>query len=274
MEVIKINLKIGVQKPFKVLHVTDTHLTLADKRDGERKLEHSKLRSKNFPNALNVLEFASKIAKEENALIVHTGDFIDFISTLNLETVEKFNKENNCVCVAGNHEFAQFVGEGCEDIENRNKNLAVVEKYFSNDIRIASKIVNGINFVALDNSYYNFDKEQFCFLREQVAKGLPIILLLHNPLYEKDLYDLMMKSFSSAYLVAVPENLMKDYPLNRYNQQLANDTTKEVVEYIANQPNIKAIFSGHMHFNYQGLVNKNLIQYITSCTDVRIFEIS
>lgn len=43
--------------------------------------------------------------------------------------------------------------------------------------------MRGVNVVAVDNSNYAFDKAQHSFLQEQVALGIPIVLLLHIPLY-------------------------------------------------------------------------------------------
>ena len=37
MQLVKNELHIGLQKPLKLLHVTDSHIALADERDDERK---------------------------------------------------------------------------------------------------------------------------------------------------------------------------------------------------------------------------------------------
>ena len=37
MELLKNTIKIGLQKPLKILHVTDSHIALADEFDNERK---------------------------------------------------------------------------------------------------------------------------------------------------------------------------------------------------------------------------------------------
>jgi hypothetical protein len=76
-----------------------------------------------------------------------------------------------------------------------------------------------------------------------------------------------------AYLVDVPEELMQDYPADRFAQQKADDITRETVEYIKTEPLIKAIIAGHIHMNYRGYLKENLPQITTSCTDIRILEI-
>ena len=38
MNVIETEIKVGLSEPALVIHMSDTHFTLADERDGERKL--------------------------------------------------------------------------------------------------------------------------------------------------------------------------------------------------------------------------------------------
>ena len=273
MNLIQTKLKIGVETPSQVLHITDTHLTYADLRDGERKVTLAEKRARYFPHAEEVLSSAAQIASERGIPIVHTGDLIDFVSTANLEAAKRFTDRNDCFMAAGNHEFSLYVGEAKEDTAYRNQSLAAVQQAFKNDIRMASRIIGGVNFVALDNGYYLFEREQLDFLRREVLRGLPVILLFHTPLYEPALYQRVMERSACAYLTAVPEELMKGYPADRSLQQLADAVTRETVEYIEGEPQIKAIVSGHLHFNYEGIFGGRIPQVMTSCTDARLIEI-
>ncbi|MBQ2806443.1 MAG: hypothetical protein IJF08_05275, partial [Clostridia bacterium] len=123
------------------------------------------------------------------------------------------------------------------------------------------------------NGYYLFEEAQLSFLQQEVQKGAPVVLLLHTPLFEPTLYEKKMQSAPCAYLVDVPEHLMADYPPNRYEQQKADRITKQTVLYIKEEPQIKAIIAGHLHFNYEGVVGDRIPQIITSCTDARLIEI-
>ena len=192
MSVIKTTLKVGATKPFQILHMSDTHLTYADMRDGERKVNLALSREKIFPENAKTLELGVKTAKELNVPIFHTGDLIDFVSIANLEAVDKFTSEIDCFMSAGNHEFSQYVGEAVEDADYRNQSLDKVQKVFKNDIRACSRIINGVNFLAIDNGYYLFEKEQLDFIKSEVEKGLPVVLLLHDPLFEPELFEMRM----------------------------------------------------------------------------------
>ena len=272
MAIIKTKLEVGATKPFQILHMSDTHLTYADMRDGQRKVDLAISREKIFPGNVETLELGVKTAKELNVPIFHTGDLIDFVSLANLEAVEKFTNEVDCFMAAGNHEFSQYVGEAVEDADYRNQSLDKVQKVFKNDIRACSRVINGVNFLAIDNGYYLFEMEQLDFIKSEVEKGLPVVLLFHDPLFEPELFEMRMKNAKWASVVAVPHELMKDYPERRYKEQIADEVTYEAVEYIKNEHRIKAIITGHLHFNYEGLLNDRLPQIITGCTDLRLIE--
>jgi 3',5'-cyclic AMP phosphodiesterase CpdA len=273
MKILPTTLHIGVATPFRVLHATDTHLVFADLRDGERKVALAEKRKRIFPQAEEALAFAERTAAEMGLPLLHTGDLIDFVSVANLEAVARFTAATDCFAAAGNHEFSLYVGEAKEDAAYRNQSLVAVQAAFKNDIRMAARVIGGANFVALDNGYYLFEREQLDFLKNEVAKGLPVVLLFHNPLYDEALYKLMMQRSPCAYLVGVPEALMQTYPKDRFAQQLADAVTRETVEYIQNEPQIKGIITGHLHFNYEGMFGDRIPQVMTSCTDLRLIEI-
>ena len=272
MSIIETKLNIGVETPFSVIHVTDTHLTYADMRDGERKVLLAERRTPHFPHAESNLELASKLAKEKGIPILHTGDLLDFVSLANLERVKKFTDENDCFLAAGNHEFSLYVGEAKEDAAYRNQSLPAVQAAFKNDIRMASRVIGGINFVALDNGYYLFDVDQLEFLKNEAKKGLPMVLMMHTPLYEEKLFTIRTQNNPVSFLAGVPEHLMGEYPPKRYEQQLADEITRETVEYIQNEPLIKAILAGHIHHNYEGIVGGRIPQITTAISDIRLIE--
>ena len=275
MKIINSTLEIGVAVPFKILHISDTHLAYADMRDGERKVKLAKDRAPHFKAAEEVLECVSKMSKELNAPIVHTGDLIDFVSEANLDRVKTFVEDNDVFMAAGNHEFSLFVGEAKEDAAYREQSLSKVQSVFKNDIRMSSRVVGGVNFVAIDNGYYLIEREQLDFIKKEVQKGLPVILLVHTPFYEKNFYDdqIKIKKENSAYLIAVPEELMAEYPADRKEQQTADEATLQAVEYIAGEPAIKAVIAGHLHDNYDGFTECGKPQLVTACKDIRVIEI-
>ena len=276
MKILYNDINVGATSPFKILHISDTHLVYGDERDGERKVKLAAGRAKLFTKTEEVLSQASELAKENDAVIMHTGDLIDFVSVANLERVEEFLDENDCFVCAGNHEFSLYVGEAWEDAEYRNKSLSTVQKSFKNDIRMSSRVINGVNFVALDDGYYLFEAEQLDFLKGEVAKGLPIVLLIHNPIYEEVLYGILSPTPGGVgYLTGVPDDITCLYTdKHRYKQQKADAITHETCNYIKNEPLIKAVLTGHLHCTYDGFLKEGVPQLITNCTDIRVITIS
>ena len=277
MNLIHNKLCIGAEKPFRFLHMSDTHFILADEKDDQRKRDLAKNRLNWYSGAPEVSAEIEAFARANHLMIAHTGDYIDFVSHANLERLKKFTDENDVFLTAGNHEFSLYVGEAVENAEYRNKSLATVQACVKNDIRFDSRKINGVNLIAIDDGYYLFDKEQFDGLKKEVDYGLPIILFLHTPLFDEEIYEIMAEKDllgSAAYMVAVPDELMTNYSKQRYQQQHADDVTREMVEYIKAQPLIKAIFCGHMHdFISETKLNDHITQYISNFDNVRLVEI-
>ncbi len=266
-------LNIGAEREFSVLHVSDTHLTYADEReqDNGRKLEMAKNRSQYFADAEQNLEETCALAKRFGATIVHTGDLLDFVSQANLDAARKFAEENDVFMAAGNHEFSLYVGEAWEDAAYRNQSLAKVQASFKNDIRFSSRVMHGVNFVAIDNSYYLFEQWQLDALKGEVAKGLPIVLMMHTPLYTPELYDFILAAHGQlpVYLMNVPEEGMKGYTEHRYKQQKADAVTEAAYDYIVGEPLIQAVLAGHIHKDYEGLIDGRIPQIVTGLGSAR-----
>ncbi len=272
MNILNTNIHIENIHPFTILHLSDTHLCLADDRNDERKIKLAERRTKSFPQAEKIIRDVERFNIETKYTIVHTGDLIDFVSFANLDAAKEFTDTNDVIMAAGNHEFSLYVGEAFEDAAYRNQSLPLVQQSFKNNIRYSSRIINGVNFVAIDNSYYLFDAEQLNFLKEQIQKPFPVVLLLHTPLYTESLYNHMINSLhnDSAYLMNVPTEKMSMYSDYRLRQQKADNATLQAYKIITTGSNIKAILTGHLHFDYEDKITDSLTQYVTDCTSVRI----
>ena len=175
---------------------------------------------------------------------------------------------------AGNHEFSLYVGEAFEDAAYRNQSLARVQGAFTNDIRFASRLIGGVNFVAIDNSYYRIEREQLERLRREVKRGWPIVLTMHTPLYCEPLYTFMMneKKRPCAFLMATPEPLMAAYPEYRLLQQQPDSVTLEAAATITSEPLIKALLTGHLHVDLDTMLTPSLPQFVTGKRTVRVVE--
>ena len=149
MTPIHTRISIGVAKPLRFLHVTDSHLISADERDSERKRELARQRREayykhGFDCCRRGLDAALDYARRQNELVLHTGDLIDFVSYRNLELAREKLSSVDCFFAAGNHEFSKYVGEAQEDEAYKLDSLPLVAPAFPNDLRFAARLAGGV----------------------------------------------------------------------------------------------------------------------------------
>lgn len=270
MKIIHNTISVGADQEFRFLHMSDTHLVLVNHCDSERKQKLAEDRKQYFGSPYENAEFALDYAQKHDLFIAHTGDLIDFVSEGNLEYARRFNETIDCFMAAGNHEYSQYVGEAFEDAEYRNKSLPKVQKVFRNDIRFSVREINGVNLVAVDNSYYLFEREQLDALKRAVSMGKPVLLFLHVPLYTDELAELNETvGDGTSFLMATPDDRLKTYSEKRYIQQRADAVTWEAYEYIKNEKQIKCIFTGHVHFDFECRLNDWCKQIGCGCDTIR-----
>lgn len=271
MKLSKIRIAVGLPKPLRLLHISDTHLCYADERDDVRKRELAAQRRPCFEGpeegrCLRNLDEAIRYAGENCDLLLHTGDLIDFVSCRNLELArEKLALVPNFVA-AGNHEFSQYVGETFEDAAYKMRSMPQVQPAFGNDLHFAVRRLGGVRLIAVDNSYYHFDVGQLERLKAEVAGGEPILLLLHVPLHTPELHRKSVEFHPDrcAYLAGTPEEALATYSPERQRQQRPTPETTEFIEYVRNCPAVRAILAGHIHFteNDAGAFSPYAMQYV------------
>lgn len=229
-----VNLHFGLEKPVRILHVTDVHLSLADDVDGDSMKEHARERRREFVKEASYperdpqgyFEEAMEYSKEFDCTVI-TGDVIDFISHANCQTAKKILAGKDYMLCAGNHEFCPKVGKP-DSFERKEKTLGEIQSLFRGDMTFESRVVGGVNVVSIDNGYYTWTKEQLERLKFEVARGLPCLLFCHVPLtaahmrHEPPHHDLGVSEEYKNFILSVNE-------------------------YIINEPMIKAVFSGHNH---------------------------
>ena len=229
-----ITLHLGIEKPIRILQLTDVHLSLADDKDAEGMKAHAAERRREFckeagypeRDPVGYFEEAMEYSKNFDCTVI-TGDVIDFVSHANCETARNILLGRDYMFCAGNHEVCPKVGKP-DSFERKEKITDEIQTIFRGDMIFESRIVGGVNVIAIDNSYYTWTEAQLEKLKFEVARGLPCILFCHVPLTYHN-----MRHEPSHKDLGVSEEY-KRFVLS-------------VNEYIINEPMIKAVFSGHMH---------------------------
>ena len=263
MNLVKNTVKIGLEKPVKLLHVTDSHLCLADERDNERK--HALAERLGDPNKEIYLNEQIEYAEKNCDLLIHTGDLMDFVSYANVDKAREIVSNEHIFFIAGNHDYSQYVGEAWEDNAYRMNSYMQMGYGLGVPMFFNSRTVGGVNIVGIDNSYYLFAEWQLYRLKKEAEKGLPIVLAFHDPLFEQSLYDYHFENVPGdcAYLVGCDEEHLLRYSEFRAVQQRPDEPTLRMIEYIKGEPLIKLILTGHLHFNYESNITDSLPQFVT-----------
>ncbi|MGN0853160.1 MAG: metallophosphoesterase family protein [Kiritimatiellia bacterium] len=273
-----IEIAVGATKPFGAIHVSDTHIVRVDRRDDERKMKLAAGRC-HFPHGEHYLDEAIRLARARGDLLLHTGDLIDFVSAANLDLAEDHFAGNDWFVAAGNHEYSQYVGEAKEDAAYKAQSFSRVQAAYPNDLSFASRVVNGVNFVAIDDVYYNVTPEIHARCQKEVEKGLPLVLLCHVPFYGPALYKYVMAETDNrcAYVTGAPDECVatyekgKVYPpgqewRHRAVQQKTDRPTADFIAWLKGQTLLKAILCGHLHHFFEERFSPTAVQYVCGAT--------
>ena len=125
LDVKRITVKVGAKQPFKVFHVSDTHIVRAEKSDGDAKVRLAAARYPQMGYGEHYLWEAVTRARADGAMLVHTGDMIDFVSKANLNFAGLAFGTDDWFVSAGNHEYSRFVGEARELVNSFKFNGAL-----------------------------------------------------------------------------------------------------------------------------------------------------
>ncbi len=279
LNVKEINLKVGAESPFSVLHLSDTHIARVDNRDDERKIRLAAKRNRWALWGEHYLDEAMRYAAEYGMYLMHTGDLYDFVSEANLDMTAIHMGAADWFVSAGNHEYSKYVGEAKEDEAYKADSRDKVQGAFPNDLTFASRIINGVNFVSLDDVYYNITEAQHALMEAEMKKGLPVVMLCHVPLYTPKHcdYELEHTKGKAAFMTGVPLEITSNYDKGitytpekewrrRSLSQRADKPTLDFVAWLKEQKLLKAILCGHLHHFFEEPFSKTAVEYTVDAT--------
>jgi len=229
---------------LKIMQITDAHISIADANEpdlmkyGERMQKAYTAPRKHYLQDVYKTTFEYlddlllKAKNEDVDLLLLTGDIVNFPSAVSVKYVFDRLEETNIpwLYISGNHDWNYEGMPGNRDSLRTawiDKSLAPL--YRGHNPLYYSEIINGINFVGIDNSTNKINEEQVQFLEDQLSGDEPIILISHIP-----------------------------YSLSKNPVQPGTIALVDLI--LSNSDKIIAIFTGHTHrtsFYFTG----NLCQY-------------
>lgn len=256
----------GLERPFSVLHMSDSHLTAAYPHENDKKQTLCKNRTKTFGGRQEeALRDALAWARDHVDYIVHTGDLIDWQSEANFDLVRKYFGESVVGCM-GNHEFTTDMWlsdpkeERTEAYKDNTRRL--LQSIYPWNVELASQVVCGVNFVTLDDVYGYVTERQVALFEEEIKKGLPIVLCMHVPFFTDKLW-LMTKRFWSGEAKRFTDGTVPP-PDGDYLAQKEDPVTSAFIARLRKEPLLKAILAGHEHITMQDRFSDTAEEFVVA----------
>ena len=250
-----------IKEKIKVIHIADTHLFMDDERGipflkyssrmakAYNQTMHFKTREKTNPK--KAFKEAITFAKESGAdVITLVGDIFSFPSELAIEwALSKIESIGiPYIYIAGNHDWHYEGMKGkLESLRYKWIKKRLIPLYQGNNPLMSAYDIKGVRFIAIDNSTYEINNKQLTFFSEQAESGIPIVLLIHIPLYAPG------KSVSfgcgNPFWGAATDRNFKLERRPKWPEKGHTKTTFEFYKKVLDSSNLIGIFAGHIHRN-------------------------
>ena len=258
------HIKIGLEKPFSVLHLSDTHLTAAYPHEEIFKTGKAAQRTKLFGGQQETaLRYSLEWAKAHNDFVVHTGDLIDWQSEANFDLVKKYYGDVSFGSV-GNHEFYTYLPDEKHTWQEsfKERSWSILKEKYPVDARFAAQTVNGVTFVTLDDVFATVQPDQVEKFMAEAKKGLPIILCMHTPIFTEGIVLAKIKSGATAQGFWQKREMDS---VGDCKRQLEDKTTAEFIRYLKGESLLKGVLCGHNHLVAQDRFSPTAMEYVCGC---------
>ena len=252
----KLTIPVGAAKPFKVIHCSDTHLNLMSVSDligAKRAKDLAMFDYRLKEMSASIANFAACVLKArlEGVPLIHTGDVWDYHSEENFHlAADAFAAADEVLYAMGNHEIRGH-WEHEPNIDNEGVRRRC-DRHLPNPSLFCAKLIGGVNFVAFDNcsNWGNTQQKIHKRIREEFAKGLPTVLVMHKPIMTEASRTWCIKDHHA------PENNLAAY------LYAVAGAEREFVDWCCRQPNFKAVLCGHFHEEKQWKLSDTVTEYV------------
>ena len=267
----------GLKESVNFLVVGDTHFNFHDGRDDAYADNYKRMARSPAPR--DALAKAMKRAREVQAdIVLLVGDILSFPTLANIDHLRA--ELDRCglpwLYVAGNHDW-HFEGDSGSDIEQRARwTESRLKPFYQGENPIMySRMVKGVRMVMIDNSVYHVLPEQLAFWKQEAAKGDPIALFMHIPLW---LEGWNITTCGHPDWGAATDPYWEIERRERWAEKLM-PSTYAFREAVINTPNLVGVFTGHKHKLMVGQSRNALFFSVPwnrdgSCMEVRLSPLS
>jgi DNA repair exonuclease SbcCD nuclease subunit len=183
-------------------------------------------------------------------VITLIGDIFSFPSEAAIEWVLAKLKNTGIpyIYIAGNHDWHYEGMEGTlEFLRDKWIEKRLLPLYQGNHPLMAAYDIKGIRFLAIDNSTYQISEAQLSFFEEQVDSGMPLVLLVHIPMYAPG--KKMVFGCGNPHWGAATDRNFELERRPKWPEGGHTQTTLNFHKKVFTAPNLLGIFTGHVHRN-------------------------
>jgi 3',5'-cyclic AMP phosphodiesterase CpdA len=269
----------GLKKVTRVLHISDSHISVFDDREAAfhqyaarmdkayRSVPHYKTKQPSRSTG-NFLELMKRGTDKQVDLIALTGDIINNPSPASARFVAEAVKKTGIpfMYVAGNHDWHYEGMPGTlSQLRKTWIDKSLLPLYGGKNPLYASSVIDGINFVTIDNSTYQVNDQQLAFFRRQAARPMPLVLMMHIPLYLPK--DAKRKSVSTCGDPRWGWDIDRNYKTER-RERWSKDgnlpSTTALLKAVQQARNLAAVLVGHTHSARADAISETAVQYVAA----------
>lgn len=257
----------GLQKSYRILHVTDVHVTLWDDRD-----EHTVIADGAHKGKRLVLDFGVKRAKHFTAdgistndkftilcdclkeygasfadAVVFTGDILDFYTDAAFEfMMENLNKlPMPYLFVLGNHDYI---------FSNHDDDFTFgrFAKLCGGSFQLQKYKLGELTLIGLFNGEYFYDRQTLALFSEAIEEEAHVLVFQHVPI-------------NSPSLEAFFAEIGKNNVVIGADNCPSKDDSKDLFMHRIDRPDspVRALICGDSHYDYSGPLTDQITQYIS-----------
>jgi DNA repair exonuclease SbcCD nuclease subunit len=181
---------------LKIMQITDAHISIEDEKEsdlmkyGERMHKAYINPRKHYSQDVYKTTFEYlddlllKAKNEKIELLLLTGDIVNFPSAISVKYVyDRLMKTGiPWLYISGNHDWHyEGMNGSLDSLRKMWTDMSLLPLYNGYNPLSYSAIIKGINFVGIDNSTGQVNDKQIKFLKDQLKRKEPVILISHIP---------------------------------------------------------------------------------------------
>ncbi len=255
----------GLEKPYEIIFIADTHISLCDERDASLSDKaagrYESFQSKNGIYADKMFSaLIQYVKKEQPDLLIFGGDILDSAMYASIDFVQKEldTLDVPYIFLLGNHDFEY--GEEYFSQTAYSTYLPRLNALHAGNAGYQLRETPDFNILAVDDAGSQVSTEALEALLAAKESEKPILLIMHVPIQPLEDEELIM--LTKQVWGEDPNGNSK--VLLGYKSCIPNETTTTFInEVCADDSLVKMVLAGHIHFYHEDTLGPSTTQITT-----------